>query len=136
MNVFPPAPGFGGRAETSASYKQEVELCLLVTHLPANRRAPALALAMDKMPRELRLSLGVDALHCDTGVEKITEALQTNLAPDASNAGFRDITEFIGLRRARLALDEFLSRFEMARRRAEARLPNDGIFPDIMLSSL
>ena len=64
------------------------------------------------------------------------EVLQTNLAPDASDAGFRDISEFIGLRRAHLTLGEYLSRFEMARRRAEARLPNNGVFPGIMLSSL
>ena len=109
---------------------------LLVTHPPLNRRAPPLALAMDKMSLELSLLLGVEALNCDTGVEKITEVLQTNLAPEASDAGFRDVLACVGLRRPRLTLDEYLSRFEMTRRRAEARLPNNGIFPDIMLSSL
>ena len=75
MNAFSLAPEFDGRAGNVASYRQEVELWLLVTHLPLNRRAPALALAMDKMPRELCLSLGVEALNCDTGVGKIMEAL-------------------------------------------------------------
>ena len=64
------------------------------------------------------------------------EVLRKNLAPDASDAGFRDIVEFFGLRRGHLALDEYLSRFERARRRAEARLPNNGFFPDVMLPSL
>ena len=120
MNAFPPAPEFDGRAENFASYRQEVELWLMVTHLPLNRRAPALALAMGKMPRELCLSLGTAALNCDTGVENIMDAPQKNLAPDASDAGFRDIVDFFGLRRGHLALDEYLPRFEMSRRRAEA----------------
>ena len=98
-----------GGAENFASYRQEVELRLLVTHLPLNRRAPALALAMDKMPRELRLSLGVGALNSDTGADKITEVLQTNLAPDASGAGFRDIIACFGLRRPLCTLGEYLS---------------------------
>ena len=63
------------------------------------------------MPRELCLSLGVKALRCDTGVDKITDVLQTNLAPDASDAEFRDIIDFIGLRRAHPTLGEHLSRF-------------------------
>ena len=41
-----------------------------------------------------------------------------------------------GLRRAHLTLDEYLPRSETARRRAGARLPNNGIFPDITLSFL
>ena len=90
MNAFPPAPEFDGRAENFASYRQEVELWLMVTHLPLNRRAPALALAMGKMPRELCLSLGTAVLNCDTGVENIMDARQKNLAPDASDAGLRD----------------------------------------------
>ena len=93
--AFSPAPEFDGRAGKFASYRQGVELWLLVTHLPLNRGAPALALAMDKMPRELCLSLGVAALHCDTGVETIMELLRKNLAPDAADAGFRDIIEFL-----------------------------------------
>ena len=91
MNAFSPAPEFDGRAENFASYRQEAELWLLVTHLPLNRRAPALALAMGKMPRELCLSLGAAALHCEAGVETIMELSQKNLAPDASDAGFRGI---------------------------------------------
>ena len=102
MNAFSPAPEFGGRAGNFASYREAVELWLLVTHLPLNRRAPALALAMGKMPRELCLSRGVAALRCGTGAETIMELLQKNLAPDASDAGFRDIIEFFGLRRAHL----------------------------------
>ena len=93
-------------------------------------------MAMDKMPRDLCLSHGVEALNTDTGAGKITEVLQTNLAPDASGAGFRDIIAFLGLRRPHFTLGENLSRFEMARRQVEVRLPNNGIFPDIMLSSL
>ena len=136
MNAFSPAPEFGGRAGNIASYRQEVELWLLVTHLLLNRRAPALALAMDKMPRELCPSLGVGALDSDTGVAKIMGVLRKNLAPDASYAGFRDIVAFFGLRRPRLTLVEYLPRFEMARRPAGVRFPNNGILRDIMLSPL
>ena len=100
MNAFSPAPEFDGRAGNFASYRQEVELWLLVTHLPLNRRAPALSLAMDKMPRELCHSLGVAALRCGAGAERIMELLQKNRAPGAADAGFRDIIEFFGLRRA------------------------------------
>ena len=91
---------------------------------------------MAKMPRERCPSLGLDALNSDTGAEKSMEVLQKNLAPDASDAALRDIITFFGEHRPHLTLDEYLSRFEMARRRAEARLPDNGIFPDIMLSSL
>ena len=125
-----------GGAGNFAPFRLGVELRLLVTHLPSNWRAPALALAMDKMPRELCLSFGAESLNSDAGAKKIIRVLQTNLAPDASGAGFRDVIAFSVLHRARFSLDEFLSRFEMDRRRAEARLPNDGIFPDIVLSSL
>ena len=120
MNAFSPAPEFDGKAENFASYRQEVELWLLVTHLPLNRRAPALALAMEKMPRKLRLSLGVEVLKSDVGAGKLMEALPKNLTPDASGAAFRDIFTFSGLHRSHFAPDEYLSRFEMARRRAKA----------------
>ena len=126
---------FDGRQENFASCRQEAEFRLLVIHLPLNRRVPALALATDKMPRELCLSLGVDVLKSDDGVGKIMEALHKNLAPDASGAAFRCIILFFGLHRPHLTSDEHQSRFEMARRRAEARLPNGGIFPDILLPS-
>ena len=66
----------------------------------------------------------------------IMETSQKNLAPDASDAAFRDIFAFFGLHQSHPALDEYLSRFEMARRRAEARLPNGGRFPDTLSSSL
>ena len=99
MHAFSLNPEFDGRAENSASYRQEVGLRPLVTHSPLNRRAPALALAMDKMPRELCLSHGVDVLKSDAGVAKITETLQKNIAPDASGAAFRDIISFFGLHR-------------------------------------
>ena len=107
-------------AETFASSWQAVELWVLVTHLPLDRRAPALAPAMDKMPRKLRLVIGVDVLTSDAGVDKIAETLQQNIAPDASDAVIRDIISFLGLHRSHLTLDEYLPRFEMARRRAEA----------------
>ena len=76
MNAFSVAPEFDGRAENFASYRREVELRLLATHLPLNRRATALALAMDKMPLELCLSFDVDVLKSDAGVNKILETLQ------------------------------------------------------------
>ena len=46
-----PAPVFDGKAENFASYQQEVDLWLMVTNLPVSRRAPALALAMDKLQK-------------------------------------------------------------------------------------
>ena len=128
MNAFSQPPEFDGRAENSASFRQEVELWLMAPHLPANRRAPALALAIGKMPRELCLSRRTAALNCEAGVDNIMDALQKNLAPDASEAGFHEIVDFFGLRRGHLALGECPSRFEMSRRRAEARLPNIGFF--------
>ena len=81
---------------------------MLVTHLPLNRRAPALALAMDKMPRELCLALGVDVLKSDVGVGEITESLQQHIAPDASDAAYSDILLLLGLPRPHLTLDEYL----------------------------
>ena len=78
MNVFPPAPEFDGKAANFAPPRQEVELRPLATHLPLNRRAPALALAMDKMPREPCLALGVDVLKSDVGADEIMETLQQN----------------------------------------------------------
>ena len=71
---------------------------------------------MEKMPRELCLSLGAEALNSDTEVGKIMEVLKPNLAPDASGAGFRDIIAFFGLHQPHFTLGEYLSHFEMARR--------------------
>ena len=76
MDVFSPAPEFGEKAENFAPYGREVELRMLVTHLPLNRRAPALASAMGKMPRELCLAPGVDVLKSDSGADKIAETSQ------------------------------------------------------------
>ena len=73
-------------AENSASFWQAVELWMLVTHLPLDRRAPALAPAMGKMPRQLCLARGVDVLKSDVGADKIMETLQQRIAPDASDA--------------------------------------------------
>ena len=38
--------------------------------------------------RELCLSLGVDVLQSDEGMDKISEVLQKNSAPNASDAAF------------------------------------------------
>ena len=88
------------------------------------------------MPREVCFSLGVDVLQADERAGKIMETLKKKLAPDAPGAASREIILFFGLRRSHLTSDEYLSRFEMARRRAEARLPNGGTFSDILVSSL
>lgn len=111
MDAFSPAPEFDGRAGNFASYRQEVELRMLVNHLPLNRLAPALALALDKVPRELFLALGVDVSKSDTGAGEIMETLQRHFAPDAAETAFRDTIFFLGLPRPHLSLDEFLSRF-------------------------
>ena len=109
---------------------------MLVTHLPLNRRAPALALAMRKMPREICPALGVAVSKSDTGADNIMEALQNNLGPDASDAAYRDMIMFPGLRRTRLTLDEHSAHFQSARQRAKACFPNGGVFPGASLLSL
>ena len=73
---------------------------MLVTHLPLNRRSPALALAMRKIPREICPALGVAVSKSDTGADNIMEALQNNLGPDASDAAYRDFSMFPGLRQS------------------------------------
>ena len=78
-----PVPALGEKAENFASFRQEVELHKMVTPFPLNRRAPALALAVGKMPRELCLALGTDVSKLDVGAEKVTETLHQNIAPDA-----------------------------------------------------
>ena len=98
------------------------ESWVLVTHLPLNRRAPALALAMHTAPREICLTLGVGG---------IMGAIRKNLAPDTADAAHRDIILFLVLRRPNLTLGEYLAQFQLTRRRAEARLPNGGTFPDV-----
>ena len=61
-----------------------------VTHLPLRRRASDSALAIHKVSREICLALGADVLKSDAGVGEIMEALHKNLAPDASDAAFRE----------------------------------------------
>ena len=117
MDVFSPVPEFGGKAENFASFQEEVELWMLVTHSPLNRRAPASALAIEKMPREPWLALGADVLKSDAGADKIMGALQQHIAPDVSDAAYRDIILFLGLRRPNLTLDVY--QIQIARRRAE-----------------
>ena len=51
------------------------------------------------------------------------EALRNNLALDATDAAYREIILFLVLRRPNLTLDDYLAQFQLARRRAEARLP-------------
>ena len=136
MNNIPPVPVFGGNAENFASFCKEVELWASVTHLPSNRGAPASALAMHKMPREICLALGADALKSDTVMENIMEARQNNQAPDASDAAYREIFIIPGLRRSHLSLGEFSVHFHLARRLAAARLSNGAISPDAFLLSL
>ena len=131
-----PVPEFDGKAENFASFQQEVELWMMVTNLPLNRRAPALALAMDKLPREVCMSLGNDVLASDAGVAKIMDALHKDLAPDAHDSAFRDVVLFFGLRRTHESLDEYLALFQRALRRVEARLPKDVMFPEMIVSSL
>ena len=107
-----------------------------VTRRPLNRRAFDSALVIHKMPREICLALGADVLKSDTGVGNIMEALQNNLGPDASDAAYRDIIMFPGLRRTRLTLDEHSAHFQSARQRAKACFPNGGVFPGASLLSL
>ena len=111
MASFAPVPTFDGKPENFHSFRQEVELRMMITQLPPSRRAPALALAMDKMPRELCLAIGTDVLKSDDGVDKIMDALRKHIAPDARDSAFRDAAVFFGLRRARHSLDEYLSLF-------------------------
>ena len=89
-----PVPVFDGKAGNFASYQQEVDLRMMITNLPMSRRAPALALAMDKLPREVCLGLGNDVLKSEVGVDKLMEALQKDLAPDAHDSAFRDDSVF------------------------------------------
>ena len=131
-----PVPVFDGEAGNFASYQQEVDLWMMITQVPMNRRAPALALAMDKMPREVCLGLGNDVLKSDFGVEKITDALHKDIAPDAHDSAFRDVVVFFGLRRTHETPDEYLALFQRALRRIEARLPDGAMFPEIIVSSL
>ena len=95
-----PVPVFDGKAENFASYQQEVDLWTTITQVPMNRRAPALALAMDKIPREVCLALGNDVLKSDLGVDKIMDALHKDIAPDAHDSAFRDVVAFFGARRS------------------------------------
>ena len=67
-----PVPVFDGKAGNFASYQQEVDLWMMITQVPMNRRAPALALATNKIPRKLCLPLGGDVLKSDGGVDKIS----------------------------------------------------------------
>ena len=136
MASFAPVPVFDGKPENFRSFLQEVELWLMVTQLPPSRRAPALALEMDKKPRELCLTIGVDELKSDDGVEKILDMLRKHIAPDAHDSAFRDVVVFFGLRRVNHTLDEYLSMFQMALRRVEARFPVGVTFPEIVVSSL
>ena len=94
MASFAPVPVFDGKPENFRSFLQEVELWLMVTQLPPSRRAPALALEMDKKPRELCLTIGVDELKSDDGVEKILDMLRKHIAPDAHDSAFRDVVDF------------------------------------------
>ena len=109
---------------------------MLVTHLPLNRRSPALALAVRKIPREICPALGVAVLKSDTGADNTMEALQNNVGPDASDAAYRDIIMSPALRRAHLTLDEHSAHAQSARQRAEARLPDGGISPGASFPSL
>ena len=104
-----PVPVFDKKAGNFASYQQEVDLRTMITQVPMNRRAPALALAMDKIPRGVCLGLGNDVLKSEVGVEKLMDALQTDIAPDAHDSAFRDVVVFFGLRRAHHTLDEYLA---------------------------
>ena len=95
-----------------------------------------MALAMDKIPREVCLGLGNDVLKSEVGVDKLMEALQKDIAPDAHDSAFRDVVVFFGLRRTHQSLDEYLAHFQRALRRVEARPPNGAMFPEIIVSSL
>ena len=89
------------------------------------------------MPREMCLVLGADVSKSDTGVDNIMGAERMQMdASDASDAAYCDIIMFPGLRQSHLTLDEPPARFQSARQRAEARLPNGGAFPEASLSSL
>ena len=136
MTSFPPAPIFGGKPENFNAFRQEVELWSLMTHLPPGRRAPALALAMDRIPRELRMALGTTILTSEEGVERLMETLHKNIAPDAHDSAFRDVASFFGLRRTHQTLGEYLSLFTRALRRVEARFPEGAMFPEMVVSSL
>ena len=97
MNAFSPSPEFYGKAGNFASDRQEVELRMSVAQLPSNRPAPALALAMDKMPRELCLAFGVAVLKPDAGVGETMETSRYHFAPDASGAARRDVIPVFGI---------------------------------------
>ena len=129
-------PCFDGRAENFVFFRKQVELWTLITPLKVECRAPALVLAMCKMPQEIALGLGMDVLQSDEGITKVLDELHTHLAPDATDVAFTDIMGFILLRRDGRTLDEYSAEFHGARRRAEARLPTGSGFPDTVLSAL
>ena len=136
MASFTPVPIFDGKPENFNACRLEVELWLLMTHLPPGRRAPALALAMDRIPRELCMALGTAILASDEGVERLMDTLHKNIAPAAHDSAFRDVVSFFGLRRTHQTLDEYLSLFTRALRRVEARFPEGATFPEMVVSSL
>ena len=122
-----PVPVFDGEAGNFASYQQEVDLWMMITQAPMNRRAPALALAMDKVPREVCLALGNGVLKSDLGVDKIMDALHKDIAPDAHDSAYRGVVAFFW---------RVYRPFQRALSRIGARLPDGAMFPDIVVSSL
>ena len=82
------------------------------------------------------MSVGTDAIGNVDGAAHILRNLRERFAPDAIDSVFQAMLRFTYSGRADLTMGAYLMKFDMLRRKAEARMVTGSGFPDEFVSVL
>ena len=84
---------------------------------------------MDLNARDARMALGSDQVMVPGAVAKVLQKFRYYLAPDAPDLAYQNAARFLRFRRTAQLRGDYLVKFDLLRRKTEARMQMGGAFP-------
>ena len=110
------------------------ELWRQVANLYACKRVPALVLQMESTARDVRMAIRNHKSPEAAGEGEWLSVLQNYFAPDAMDAVYQHVAQFLHFCKAAQAADKNVAKFDLLRRTAEGRTKHSGATPDAFLA--
>ena len=114
-------PSFGAKGESPPGYAMEVDLRSKVTNMEAGERASAPVLQMESTARDVRMAMGNDKLAAPETVGRVIHAPHDYFKPDATDAVYHDVVKLLDFGQTTQSTADNSAKFDLLRRRAEAR---------------
>ena len=124
ITVLPAADvqSFDGNGASVSTYAEEVRLWFRSANNEVAKRTSALILRMDLNARDARMALGSGRIMVPGAVANVLQMFRYYLAPDAPDFAYQDAAHFLRFRRTAQLRGDYLVKFDLLRRKAEARM--------------